>query len=137
VGEVTYRPVAGVVSATPDEVMLSDGGIRTAYRVAAVGATSTVTGPGWSAVLTEVDPLPAPAAAVAAGSLTAPMPGLVVAVRAAAGDRVAAGQPLLALEAMKMEHAVLAPAAGVLAELRVTVGAQVDAGDVLAVIEEA
>jgi propionyl-CoA carboxylase alpha chain len=71
-----------------------------------------------------------------AGSLVAPMPGLVVAVRAAKGDRVTAGQPLLALEAMKMEHAVLAPADGVLAELRVSAGSQVDAGDVLAVIEE-
>ena len=136
VGEVTYRPVDGVVAATPDEVVLDDAGLRTAYRVHAAGATSTVTGPGWSVVLTEVDPLPEPVTALPAGSLTAPMPGLVVAVRAAAGDRVTAGQPLLALEAMKMEHAVLAPAAGVLAELRVTVGTQVDTGDVLAVIEE-
>jgi propionyl-CoA carboxylase alpha chain len=55
----------------------------------------------------------------------------------AKGDRVTAGQQLLALEAMKMEHAVLAPAGGVLVELRVTTGSQVDAGDVLAVIEEA
>jgi len=64
------------------------------------------------------------------------MPGQVVAVRVAKGDRVNAGQQLLALEAMKMEHPVLAPTDGVLAELRVTTGSQVDAGDVLAVIEE-
>jgi propionyl-CoA carboxylase alpha chain len=70
-----------------------------------------------------------------AGSLTAPMPGQVVAVRVGKGDRVAAGQQLLALEAMKMEHAVLAPADGVVVELRVTPGSQVDAGDVLAVID--
>jgi biotin carboxyl carrier protein len=75
-------------------------------------------------------------AALPAGSLTAPMPGQVVAVRVAKGDRVNAGQQLLALEAMKMEHPVLAPTDGVLAELRVTTGSQVDAGDVLAVIEE-
>jgi propionyl-CoA carboxylase alpha chain len=55
-------------------------------------------------------------------------------VRVAKGDRVRAGQPLLALEAMKMEHAVLAPADGVVTELRVAAGSHVDAGEVLAVI---
>ena len=135
---VTYRPApVTVASATPDTVVLVDDGVRVAYRVHAVGATSYVDGPEWAVALSEVDPLPEPAAAVPAGSLTAPMPGQVVAVRVAKGDRVTAGQQLLALEAMKMEHAVLAPADGVLVELRVTTGSQVDAGDVLAVIEEA
>ena len=135
---VTYRPApVTVASATPDAVVLADGGVRLAYRVHAVGETSYVDGPEWTVALSEVDPLPAPAVALPAGSLTAPMPGQVVAVRVAKGDRVTAGQQLLALEAMKMEHAVLAPADGVLAELRVTTGSQVDAGDVLAVIEEA
>ena len=135
---VTYRPApVAVASATPDAVVLADGGVRLAYRVHAVGETSYVDGPEWTVALSEVDPLPAPAVALPAGSLTAPMPGQVVAVRVAKGDRVTAGQQLLALEAMKMEHAVLAPADGVLAELRVTTGSQVDAGDVLAVIEEA
>ncbi|MFL6113760.1 MAG: acetyl-CoA carboxylase biotin carboxyl carrier protein subunit, partial [Catenulispora sp.] len=106
-----------------------------AYRVQAVDGTSYVDGPGWTVALSEVGPLPEPATALPAGSLTAPMPGQVVAVRVAKGDRVTAGQPLLALEAMKMEHAVLAPADGTLAELRVGVGSQVDAGDVLAVID--
>ena len=129
--EVTYRPVGGVVSATPERVVLVADGVRTAYRVDG----STVDGPGWTVALSEVDPLPEPVAAVPAGSLVAPMPGLVVAVHRAAGDRVGAGQPLLALEAMKMEHTVLAPAAGVLAELRVGPGTQVDAGDIVAVIE--
>ena len=135
--EVTYRPVEGVLSATPTLVVLATDGVRTAYRVHAVGAVSHVDGPGWTVALTEVDPLPEPTTALPAGSLTAPMPGLVVAVRAAEGDRVTAGQQLFALEAMKMEHAVLAPAAGVLAELRVTAGSQVDAGQVLGRIEEA
>ncbi len=135
---VTYRPApVTVASATPDTVVLVDDGVRVAYRVHAVGETSYVDGPEWTVALSEVDPLPEPAAALPAGSLTAPMPGQVVAVRVAKGDRVTAGQQLLALEAMKMEHAVLAPADGVLAELRVTTGSQVDAGDVLAVIEEA
>jgi propionyl-CoA carboxylase alpha chain len=133
---VDYRPAPVPVDrATPDEVVLVDGGVRTAYRVHAVGLVSHVDGPGWSVALSEVDPLPEPAAVLPAGSLTAPMPGQVVAVRVGKGDRVTAGQQLLALEAMKMEHAVLAPAAGVVSELRVTTGTQVDAGDVLAVID--
>ncbi|HEY6744261.1 MAG TPA: biotin carboxylase N-terminal domain-containing protein [Mycobacteriales bacterium] len=128
--EVTYRPADGVVSATPEEVVLVRDGVRTAYRVDG----SIVDGPGWTVALSEVDPLPEPVPSVPAGSLVAPMPGLVVAVHAAKGDEVAAGQPLVALEAMKMEHTVLAPAGGVLAELRVGPGAQVDAGEILAVI---
>ena len=45
-----------------------------------------------------------------------------------------AGQLVLVLEAMKMEHQIAAPASGVLAELRVAHGAQVNAGDVLAIV---
>jgi propionyl-CoA carboxylase alpha chain len=63
------------------------------------------------------------------------MPGTVIAVHVAAGEPVAAGQPLLVLEAMKMQHPVVAPAAGVVGSLDVVVGAQVEAGAVLAVIE--
>ena len=134
---VSYRPApVTVVSATPDTVVLVADGVRVAYRVHTVGPMSYVDGPGWAVALGEVDPLPEPVAALPAGSLTASMPGQVVAVRVAKGDRVNAGQQLLALEAMKMEHPVLAPTDGVLAELRVTAGSQVDAGDVLAVIEE-
>ena len=128
--EVTYRPVDGVVSATPERVVLVSAGVRTAYRVDG----STVDGPGWTVALSAVDPLPEPVPSVPAGSLVAPMPGLVVAVHAAEGDRVAAGEPLLALEAMKMEHTLLAPAGGVLTELRVGPGTQVDAGEIVAVI---
>jgi propionyl-CoA carboxylase alpha chain len=134
---VAYRPApVTVAAANPTAVTVVDDGVRTTYRVHAVGVVSYVDGPEWSVALSEVDPLPEPVTTLPAGSLVAPMPGLVVAVRAAKGDRVTAGQPLLALEAMKMEHAVLAPADGVLAELRVSAGSQVDAGDVLAVIEE-
>ena len=63
------------------------------------------------------------------------MPGSVVRVGAQVGDTVALGQPLVWLEAMKMEHAVSAPAPGVITELNVVVGQQVDVGSVLAVIE--
>jgi pyruvate carboxylase subunit A/propionyl-CoA carboxylase alpha chain len=63
------------------------------------------------------------------------MPGSVTRVAAAVGDAVTAGQPLIWLEAMKMEHTIAAPGNGVLAELNVTAGQQVDVGAVLARIE--
>ncbi len=134
--EVAYRPApCEVLAATPDRVVLARDGLRSAYDVHAVDDVSYVDGPGWSVALSEVDPLPPPSDALPAGSLTAPMPGLVLTVRVAEGDKVDAGQPLLALEAMKMEHPVLAPTAGRVTELRVAAGSQVDAGDVLAVVE--
>jgi 3-methylcrotonyl-CoA carboxylase alpha subunit len=63
-------------------------------------------------------------------SLRAPMPGLVKVVRAAPGERVAKGQPLLILEAMKMEHTIAAPHDGTVAEIAAE-GAQVSDGTVL------
>jgi 3-methylcrotonyl-CoA carboxylase alpha subunit len=64
------------------------------------------------------------------GAMRAPMPGLVKIVRAAGGDTVAKGQPLLVLEAMKMEHTIAAPHDGVIAEI-VAEGAQIAEGTVL------
>src|SRR5690606_27974136 len=62
--------------------------------------------------------------------------GTVLAVKAAEGDRVSEGQPLVVVEAMKMEHAVTAPLSGVVTKLPVRAGAQVALDAVLAVIEE-
>jgi 3-methylcrotonyl-CoA carboxylase alpha subunit len=59
------------------------------------------------------------------GGLRSPMPGRVVAVHVKAGDRVKRGAPLLAIEAMKMEHVLTAPADGVIEQLHVSEGAQV------------
>ncbi|MGB3539993.1 MAG: acetyl/propionyl/methylcrotonyl-CoA carboxylase subunit alpha [Mesorhizobium sp.] len=63
-------------------------------------------------------------------SLRAPMPGLVKLVRAVKGEAVVKGQPLLILEAMKMEHTIAAPHDGIIAEIA-TEGAQVSDGTVL------
>jgi 3-methylcrotonyl-CoA carboxylase alpha subunit len=77
------------------------------------------------------DPLDAAESELAhSGDLRAPMPGLVKLVRAAVGDEVVRGQPLLVLEAMKMEHAIAAPRDGIVAEI-VAEGAQVSDGTVL------
>ena len=68
------------------------------------------------------------------GPLTSPMPGTVLVVKAEQGDRVAAGAPLLVVEAMKMEYTIAAPVDGVLSELRVRVGQQVALHEPLAVV---
>jgi len=68
-------------------------------------------------------------------TVTAPMPGTVVSVRVALRSMVAAGDPLVILEAMKMEHAVVAPAPGVVTELAVQAGDQVVRGQLLASVE--
>lgn len=64
----------------------------------------------------------------------APMQAVVVRVAAKPGETVAAGAPLVILEAMKMEHVVVAPAAGTVAEIPVRSGEQVARGQVLASI---
>jgi excisionase family DNA binding protein len=79
----------------------------------------------------------AAAAAHAGGAadLIAPMPGRVLLLHAAVGTAVQAGDPIITLEAMKMEHAVAAPIAGRISEVRVALGDQVQRGQVLAVVD--
>jgi propionyl-CoA carboxylase alpha chain len=126
-----------LVSANPGEVVLEVAGVEHRLRTfGAGGPDMDVEGDGWSVALTVLPRFPDAAAAVAEGSLVAPMPGTVTAVHVAVGDRVSAGRPLLVLEAMKMQHPVVAGASGVVRSLDVVPGAQVDAGTVLAVIEE-
>ena len=67
--------------------------------------------------------------------LIAPMPGSVVSVHVAAGDSVTAGDPVVTLEAMKMEHVVAAPVSGRVADVDVTAGDQVSRGQRLGAIE--
>ncbi|GAA0369331.1 acetyl-CoA carboxylase biotin carboxylase subunit [Microbispora corallina] len=66
------------------------------------------------------------------GAVRSPMPGTVLLVKAAEGDRVSAGQPLVVVEAMKMEHTLTAPLDGVLSELRARQGQAVELDAVLA-----
>jgi len=130
------RIVVRTCSAAEADVEID--GVRRLFRVSRDSESGAVyvSGPASAVTFTEVTPLADPAAAALAGSLQAPMPATVIAVSAAAGDAVAAGQPLIVLEAMKMQHAVLAPGAGVVAEVRVKEGDQVGAGQVLVVMDD-
>ena len=126
----------GLVSAAPDRVVLDVDGVRRAYAVHQSDAAVYVDDPTGSSALVRVPRFPDPNALAHAGSLLAPMPGAVVRVMAAVGARVGAGQPLVVLEAMKMEHTVAAPIDGVLTAVHVQPGDQVERGQALAVVEE-
>ena len=127
--EVTVR------SAAPDTVVLTVDGVDRRFDVSRHGSTVFVESP-LGPVQFEAQPrFPAPDSAQLPGSLLAPMPGSVVRVGAAVGDSVTAGQPVVWMEAMKMEHTVSAPTDGVLVELSVAPGQQVEVGTVLARVE--
>jgi biotin carboxyl carrier protein len=116
--------------------VLADGdGVACSFAVARYGQHIYVDSARGPVHLVALPRFPEPGSAVEKGSLVAPMPGNVIRLGAAAGDTVTAGQPLIWLEAMKMEHTIAAPSDGVLAELNVNTGQQVEVGAVLARVE--
>jgi propionyl-CoA carboxylase alpha chain len=119
----------------PRRALEIDGHVHK-LAIATVGAHTWVQGPRWTAELQRVDDFPLPGQAEALGSTRAPMPGRVVAVHISSGERVAKGDALLVLEAMKMEQSITAPSDGVVADLSVAVGDQVEAGQILLRIED-
>ena len=131
---VSGKDLPGVAAGEicPDRVDLTVGGIRRSYRVHRVADTAYVDSPLGSSVLTEVPRFAEPESTAPPGSLLAPMPGTVVRIAVAAGDPVSADDPIVVLEAMKMEHAIRAPVAGVVAVVNVRVGQAVDTGTELA-----
>ncbi|MDQ3339051.1 MAG: ATP-grasp domain-containing protein [Myxococcota bacterium] len=110
------------------------GGHRRTVRVASAGARHWVLSEGLLFAFVESPRFPDLAARAIEGGLIAPMPGKVVKVLVDAGQEVAAGAPLVVLEAMKMEHTVRAAGAGVVRAIHVAVGEQVDADRLLAVV---
>lgn len=110
------------------------GGHRRTARVAVAGARAWVLSDGELFAFVEQPRFVEPGAHAVAGGLVAPMPGKIVKVLVAEGQEVAAGAPLVVLEAMKMEHTVRAAAAGRVGALHVAVGDQVDADRLLAVV---
>ncbi len=124
-----------LLSLAPDAVELVIAGVRRRFDVASYPGLVCVDSSLGPVALRPVSRFTDPGAAARAGSLLAPMPGTVVRLGAAVGDQVSAGQPLLWLEAMKMEHVISAPAAGIIAELPAAAGQQVQVGSVLAVVK--
>ncbi|MFC9507305.1 biotin carboxylase N-terminal domain-containing protein [Streptomyces sp. NPDC057002] len=127
-----YTP-RGTAAVTGDRVAVTLDGVRHTFHRAADWLGRD--GDAWH--VRDHDPVAASlsrAAHAGADSLTAPMPGTVTVVKVAAGDEVTAGQSLLVVEAMKMEHVISAPHAGKVTELDVAPGSTVAMDQVLAVI---
>jgi 3-methylcrotonyl-CoA carboxylase alpha subunit len=102
-----------------------------ARRPTADGVDYAVFADGASRTLRLVDPLDVTqyeAVASGEGAVRAPLPGKIIDLRVKAGDKVSKGQPLLVLEAMKMEHTLAAPADGTVKTVRYAVGEQVVEG---------
>ena len=125
-----------LVSAAPGTVTLDLGGPHHRFEVAVAGEYVFVDSDLGPVRLRALPRFPDPSSLLAPGALLAPMPGTVIRVEAELGAAVVAGQPLVVLEAMKMEHRIAAPAPGVVTELNLRAGQQVEAGSVLVVISE-
>ncbi|HEX8126060.1 MAG TPA: acetyl/propionyl/methylcrotonyl-CoA carboxylase subunit alpha [Allosphingosinicella sp.] len=110
-------PLEGIATAVGETVLVFSAG--QAFAFALPGADGGASG-----------------GAASDGALLSPMPGRVISVDVAPGDRVAKGQKLLTLEAMKMEHSLVAPFEGVVAELAAAQGAQVTEGTLLVRVEK-
>ncbi|MGA8048489.1 MAG: biotin carboxylase N-terminal domain-containing protein [Dermatophilaceae bacterium] len=130
-----------LVEQSPERVVLELDGVRRAFTVSrhpvagheepAVAVDSAL----GSLDLRRVPRFVDPSVRAPEGALVAPMPGAVVRIAVSVGEVVAAGQPLMWLEAMKMEHVIAAPAAGRVTEIAVEIGRQVEQGTALAVVD--
>ncbi|MFE4634794.1 biotin carboxylase N-terminal domain-containing protein [Streptomyces sp. NPDC056773] len=135
-GRSPSSPARGrIVERTPDHLTVELDGVthRFAYAASPEGTWLGRDADSWH--VQNHDPVAARGTAHAgADTLAAPMPGTVTVVKVAVGDKVAAGQSLLVVEAMKMEHVISAPHAGTVTELDVTPGTTVAMDQVLAVV---
>ncbi len=111
------------------------GGRRVRARITRAGRWLFVHGPGGDLGFHERPRFVLPGSDATEGGFVARMPGKVIELRVAVGDRVSAGDTLLVLEAMKMEHPMRATEAGVVTEVRVVQGEQVEGGTLLLVVE--
>jgi propionyl-CoA carboxylase alpha chain len=129
-------PGVTLIAASAEQVVLDVSGVRRRFDVARYGHDVYVDSAEGGVRFPIAPRFVDPAEHVAPGSLVAPMPGSVVRIAVAQGDSVTAGQPVLWLEAMKMQHQINAPSDGVVTELPVSVGQQIEVGAVLAVVSE-
>lgn len=126
-----------VVSWDDPRITLEVDGHRTTARVIMSGDHTYVRADEIDAALALKPRFPDKASLVPAGGCVAPMPGKIIEIRVSEGDTVQAGQVLLIMEAMKMEHSVSAPQDGTVNQVSVVSGDQVDADTLLVVVGEA
>jgi len=126
---------ARIMSSEGDRIELEIDGVLRSFSVTSDGPRHWIQTAAGEVRLVEAPRFPEPELEQVAGGYLAPMPGKIVAVNVKPGQRVTAGQVLIILEAMKMEHRVTCAEDGIVSEVRVTEGAQVDAGQVLLVVD--
>ena len=126
-----------LVATDRDRVTVQTGTNQFDCHAIKLANTVTVFSAGQTHTWTMPDPLVGEEASADLGdSITAPMPGLVKVIHATAGDSLSKGDPVLVLEAMKMEHSLAAPRDGHLSEIFVREGQQVVGGAILAKMAE-
>jgi propionyl-CoA carboxylase alpha chain len=128
------EPPLRCVRLTATEVGLAEDGLLRTYHVSQYGEMSFVDTAAGSLALRELARFPLPRTRRAAGSLLAPMPGVVGRINVHIGQTVVAGEPLLTVEAMKLEHVIHAPHDGTVSDITVHCGDNVEAGAVLAIL---
>jgi propionyl-CoA carboxylase alpha chain len=126
---------ARVIESADGRIEIEIDGLRSTFSVTSEGPNHWAQSSSGEVALVEIPRFPRPRQGQETGGYAAPMPGKVVAVNVEVGQAVNAGQLLIVLEAMKMEHRITCSEAGIVKELRVQVGQQVDAGQVMLVIE--
>jgi acetyl/propionyl-CoA carboxylase alpha subunit len=147
-GAVTYRfgrhphlsvdgePLdAAVIATDPDGATFDVGGVQRRYEVRRDGVRRFVDAADGHVTFSLLPRHPDPTATIDAGSLVAPMPGNVLRVLVAPGDVVTAGQAMVVIEAMKMEHQIVAPLDGAVEVVHVEPGDQVETGQLLLHVE--
>ncbi len=118
-----------------DALTLDIDRLTSTFTVRLAGGSVWVNSPAGQTAFVEVPRFPDTSLAAVAGGPTAPVPGRVVAVEVTAGQTVQAGDTLVVMEAMKMEHRIEAAAASTVVEVLCAVGDQVDVHQVLVVLE--
>jgi acetyl-CoA/propionyl-CoA carboxylase biotin carboxyl carrier protein len=118
------------------DLVITYGGRTVRFAYAADGPVTWLGRDGAAWAIGEAPPpaLRGSRAGNADGTVRSPMPGTILAVHVTVGETVSAGQPVLVVEAMKMEHTVTAPLDGVITELTAKAGQQVPMDETLAVI---
>ena len=134
--QVSLRPGGQVLVDVAGEMVALDRGLISQRPAVLAGEKAYLFGEQ-TLVFDVIDPLQRTASVQGDGAITAPMPGLVKQVFVQAGQEVAAGDPIVVLEAMKMQHTLCADNAGRVENLTAMQNQQVEAGVVLAVIEAA